>query len=406
MKKNREAEQIIKEKFIALSSVMNELSRRRWAATEARSLGYGGVSIVSRATGLSRTTITEGVVELSSKRQLRQTKVRHSGGGRKKICKEDRTVVIALEKLVAPTTRGDPMSPLRWTCKSTAKLASELSQQGYSISARTVAHLLHELNYSLQSNRKTQEGKQHPDRNAQFEFINKEAKKFQRRKQPVISVDTKKKENIGNYSNKGVEWRRRGKPIKTQTHDFPDKELGKGIPYGVYDPTRNQGWVSVGIDHDTAYFATATIKRWWQVMGKKAYPEAKQLLITADSGGSNGSRTRLWKVALQKLADDIGLNLSVCHYPPGTSKWNKIEHRMFCHITENWRGRPLTSREVIVNLIANTTTRTGLSINAELDESAYATGIKVSDEELSTVRIRKNKFHGDWNYKISHHIPN
>jgi transposase len=376
MKKNKEAEQMVKAKFIVLSPVMNELSRRRWAAAEARSLGYGGVSIVSRATGLSRTTITEGLVELSSKWQLTPTKVRHSGGGRKKISDEDRTVLAALEKLVNPMTRGDPMSPLQWTCKSTAKLARELNTQGHTISARTVARLLHDLDYSLQSNRKTKEGTQHPDRNAQFEFINKEAKKFQQRKQPVISVDTKK------------------------------KELGKGLPYGVYDPARNQGWVSVGIDHDTAYFATATINRWWQVMGKKAYPDAKELLITADSGGSNGSRTRLWKVALQKLANEIGLKISVCHYPPGTSKWNKIEHRMFCHITGNWRGHPLASREVIVNLIANTTTTTGLSINAELDEASYATGIKVSDKELSTVRITKNKFHGDWNYKISPNLSN
>jgi transposase len=406
VKKNKEAEQIVKAKFIVLSPVLNELSRRRWAAAEARSLGYGGVSIVSRATGLSKTTITEGLVELSSKRQLTQTKVRNSGGGRKKISDEDRTVLAALEKLVDPMTRGDPMSPLRWTCKSTAKLASELNKQGHTISARTVARLLHDLDYSLQSNRKTKQGKQHPDRNAQFEFINKEAKKFQQRKQPVISVDTKKKENIGNYSNRGAEWHRIGKPTKTQTHDFPNKELGKGIPYGVYDPARNQGWVSVGIDHDTAYFATATINRWWQVMGKKAYPDAKELLITADSGGSNGSRTRLWKVALQKLANEIGLKISVCHYPPGTSKWNKIEHRMFCHITGNWRGHPLTSREVIVNLIANTTTTTGLSINAELDEASYATGIKISDKELSTVCITKNKFHGDWNYKISPNLSN
>jgi transposase len=308
VKKNIEAEQIVKAKFIALSPVMNELSRRRWAATEARSLGYGGVAIVSRATGLSRTTITKGLVELSSKLHLTQTKVRHSGGGRKKLSEEDRSVLTALEQLVDPMTRGDPMSPLRWTCKSTAKLASELKKQGHTISARTVARLLHDLDYSLQSNRKTIEGKQHPDRNAQFEFINKKAKKFQQQKQPVISVDTKKKENIGNYSNREVEWHRIGKPTKTQTHDFPNKELGKGIPYGVYDPARNQGWVSVGIDHDTAYFATATIKRWWQVMGKTAYPDAKDLLITADSGGSNGSRTRLWKVALQKLANEIGLH--------------------------------------------------------------------------------------------------
>ena len=401
MKKNDETEQILTEKFIGLNPVMNEMSRRRWAAVEARALCYGGVSIVSRATGLSRSTITAGLAELSAESSSTKTNIRNPGGGRKKLSTKYPTILSALEKLVDPSTRGDPMSPLKWTCKSTEKLASELKKQGYNISARTVANLLHDLDYSLQSNRKKEEGKQHPDRNAQFEFINKEVKKFQKRKQPVISVDAKKKENIGNYSNKGSEWNPKRKPTKTKTHDFPDKKLGKGIPYGVYEQTRNEGWVSVGIDHDTAYFATASIKRWWQVMGKAIYSNATELLITADSGGSNGTRVRLWKVALQQLANETGLRISVCHYPPSTSKWNKIEHRMFCHITENWRGRPLTSLEVIVNSIANTTTAKGLSINSELDESAYTTGIKVSDEELSAVCITKNKFHGDWNYKIS-----
>lgn len=330
MKKNDETEQILKEKFIALNPVMNEMSRRRWAAVEARSLGYGGVSIVSRATGLSRNTITTGLAELSAESSITKTNIRNPGGGRQKLSAKYPTILSALEKLVDPSTRGDPMSPLKWTCKSTEKLASELKKQGYNISARTVANLLHDLNYSLQSNRKKEEGKQHPDRNAQFEFINKEVKKFQKRKQPVISVDTKKKENIGNYSNKGAEWNPSGKPTKTKTYDFPDKELGKGIPYGVYDQTRNEGWVSVGIDHDTAYFATASIKRWWQVMGKAVYSNAKELLITADGGGSNGTRVRLWKVALQQLANETRLRISVCHYPPGTSFCPKIEHRMFC----------------------------------------------------------------------------
>jgi len=401
MTKNDKTEQILQEKFMALNPIMNEMLRRRWAAVEAKTLGYGGISIVSRATGLSRSTITAGIAELSAQSARVKSNIRHSGGGRKKLSTKYPNILPALEKLVDSSTRGDPMSPLKWTCKSTSILACELKKQGYDISARTVASFLHELNYSLQSNRKKEEGKQHPDRNAQFEFINKEVKKFQKRKQPVISVDAKKKENIGNYSNKGTEWNPKGNPIKTKTYDFPDQELGKGIPYGVYDQTRHEGWVSVGIDHDTAYFATASIKRWWQVMGKVVYSNATELLITADSGGSNGVRVRLWKVALQKLANETGLQISVCHYPPGTSFCPKIEHRMFCHITENWRGRPLTSREVIVNLIGSTTTTTGLSINSELDESSYAIGIKVSEEELAAVCLKKNKFHGDWNYKIS-----
>lgn len=379
---------------MALNPIMNEMLRRRWAAIEAKTLGYSGISMVSRATGLSRSTITAGIAELSDQSADVMSNIRHSGGGRKKLSTKSPNILSDLEKLVDSSTRGDPMSPLKWTCKSTKKLACELKEQGYDISARTVASLLHELNYSLQSNRKKEEGKQHPDRNAQFEFINKEVKKFQKRKQPVISIDAKKKENIGNYSNKGTEWNQSGNPIKTKTYDLKEKELGKGIPYGVYDQTRNEGWVSVGIDHDTADFATASIKRWWIIMGKAVYSNATELLITADSGGSNGVRVRLWKVALQKLANEIGLKISVCHYPPGTSKWNKIEHRMFCHITENWRGRPLTSREVIVNLIGSTTTATGLTINSELDESSYATGIKVSDEELAAVCLTKNKFHG------------
>jgi len=306
-----------------------------------------------------------------------------------------------LERLVAPTTRGDPQSPLLWTLKSTRKLSEELTRQGSPASPRTVAALLHEIGYSLQSNRKAREGSSHPDRNAQFEYINQRVRSFQRRRQPVVSVDTKKKELVGDFKNGGREWRPKGSPERVRTHDFLDRELGKAIPYGVYDLTANEGWVSVGIDHDTARFATATLKRWWRRMGSRLYPDAKELLVTADSGGSNSSRSRLWKVALQELANHIRLKISVCHFPPGTSKWNKIEHRMFCHITENWRGKPLLSHEVIVNLIGHTTTRAGLRIKAQLDPNAYEAGIHVTDDELDAVQIKKHRFQGAWNYTIS-----
>jgi len=322
------------------------------------------------------------------------------GGGRKPVLESDPSILEALERLVEPLTRGDPESPLRWTCKSTRKLAEELQDQGHMIGERSVAMLLHRAGYSLQSNRKVREGDSHPDRNAQFEHINAEVVSFQRRGQPVISVDTKKKELVGDFRNGGREWRPQGEPDEVRVHDFQDPALGKAIPYGVYDVTNNQGWVSVGIDHDTAKFATEAIRRWWRKMGLRRFPNAKKLLITADGGGSNGSRCRLWKVALQDLADKTGLELSVCHFPPGTSKWNKIEHRLFCHITQNWRGKPLVSHEVIVNLIANTTTQTGLTIKAELDTRQYETGIKVSDAELATLRLKKARFHGDWNYII------
>jgi hypothetical protein len=305
-----------------------------------------------------------------------------------------------LKALLEPVTRGDPQSPLLWTCKSTRNLADELARLGHAVSHDSVGRLLEEMDYRLQANRKTREGKDHPDRDAQFQYINRRVKEFQRRGQPVVSVDTKKKELLGDFKNGGREWRPEGCPERVRTHDFRDKDLGIGIPYGVYDLTCNNGWVSVGIDHDTADFATETVRRWWQGMGALAYPEAEQLLITADGGGSNGSRSRRWKVCLQKVADALGLKISVCHFPPGTSKWNKIEHRMFCHITENWRGRPLRSRAVIVNLIGKTKTRTGLRVKAELDANQYATGIKVTDEELASVRIRKAKFHGNWNYTI------
>jgi hypothetical protein len=371
------------------------------AAADAQLLGRGGISQVSAASGLSRTTIHRGLGELQGDR-IPDARVREAGGGRKPIKQQQPAVLLELEQLVAPATRGDPMSPLRWTCKSTSKLAAELSRKGYPISARTVARLLEkDLDYSLQANRKTKEGASHPDRNAQFEYIAEQTRAFQQRGQPVISVDTKKKELVGEYKNGGREWQPKGSPEAVQTHDFPDKEWGKVAPYGVYDVGGNRGWVSVGLDHDTAEFATATISRWWRRMGSQTYPEARELLIMADSGGSNSSRTRLWKVALQRLADHTGLRLSICHFPPGTSKWNKIEHRMFCHITANWRGKPLTSHEVIVNLIGNTKTKTGLTIQAELDTGSYPTGIQVSDEDLVQVCMEKAEFHGEWNYRVS-----
>ena len=394
----------VQEKFKLLSPAMNERVRRQWAASEAMALGRGGVSLVAEATGLSRTTITAGIGELSEPSQSNQPlgpeRSRRPGGGRSFLEIADATLIRDLELLVDPMTRGDPMSSLRWTCKSTRELADALQGQGHTVSHQSVATLLHHLGYSLQANRKTREGSSHPDRNAQFEFINRQVLAFQKAGQPVTSVDTKKKELLGDFKNNGVEWQPEGEPEEVRAKDFPDKRLGKAIPYGVYDLTCNQGWVSVGIDHDTARFAVETVRRWHAEMGKPCYPEADRLLITADGGGSNGRRNRLWKVELQTLATQTGLKISVCHFPPGTSKWNKIEHRMFCHITKNWRGRPLTSRAVVVNLVGSTTTTAGLTIHAELDEGEYPTGIKVSDEELAGVRIKRNKFHGEWNYTI------
>ncbi|HQT96149.1 MAG TPA: ISAzo13 family transposase [Thermoanaerobaculaceae bacterium] len=396
----------IRQKFKALAAVMDERMRRQWAAAEAVSLGWGGVSTVAVATGMARNTVDVGIREIHARTRGRDKavitkRIRRVGAGRKPILQSDPSILEALERLVEPLTRGDPEAPLRWTCKSTRKLAEELQDQGHLVGERTVAMLLHRAGYSLQSNRKVREGDSHPDRNAQFEHINAAVVAFQRRDQPVISVDTKKKELVGDFRNGGREWRPQGEPDEVRVHDFQDPALGKAIPYGVYDVTNNQGWVSVGIDHDTAKFAAEAIRRWWRKMGAKRFPNANKLLITADGGGSNGSRCRLWKVALQDLADKTGLELSVCHFPPGTSKWNKIEHRLFCHITQNWRGKPLISHEVIVNLIANTTTRTGLTIKAELDTRQYETGIKVSDAELSALRLKKARFHGDWNYSIS-----
>lgn len=398
----------VRQKFDLLRPIMTERMRRQWAASEALALPRGGMTLVAQATGLSRTTIWAGVRELqnpsaSPRRVNDPRRSRREGGGRHLVEVNDPRLPEDLERLVDPATRGDPISPLRWTCKSTRKLADELQRRGHNVSHQTVALLLQASGYSLQSNRKTREGGSHPDRNAQFEFINARVVDFQKRRQPVVSVDTKKKENLGDFKNNGREWQPEGQPERVRAKDFPDKRLGKGIPYGVYDLTCNRGWVSVGIDHDTARFAGETIRRWYQEMGRPTYPRAEELLITADGGGSNGHRVRLWKVAVQEIADALGLQISVCHFPPGTSKWNKIEHRMFCHITHNWRGRPLTSRAIVVSLIGNTTTAAGLQIHAELDENEYPTGIKVTDEELARVRIKKHDFHGEWNYTIFPH---
>ena len=394
----------IESKFRALSPLMDERIRRQWAATEAQALGWGGVSAVSSAIGMSRKTIRKGLAELDVRRKSPRApltaRLRSPGGGRKRLTESDPDLSAALEWLIDPTTRGDPMSPLRWTCKSTHELAHALTEQGHALSPRTVGRLLNAAGYSLQGNRKTKEGADHPDRNAQFEHINATVRRLQRRGQPVVSVDTKKKELVGEFKNGGREWQPKGQPLTVNTHDFMDAELGKAIPYGVYDLSRNEGWVSVGIDHDTAKFAAQAVLRWWKKMGVRRYPDAKQLLITADGGGSNGSRSRLWKVSLQELAVRIGMPIQVCHFPPGTSKWNKIEHRMFCHITQNWRGQPLVSHDVIIALIAHTTTRAGLRIRAELDAGHYPTGTKVSDDELARLSLKRNEFHGDWNYTL------
>ena len=399
--------QWVREKYLSLSEVLNERSRRVWAATEARSLGRGGIAAVVAATRMSSATVCKGIRELEAAETgedvLAAQRIRNTGGGRKRAHDSQPGLIEAWELLVEPTARGDPESALRWTCKSTYNLAAELKRQGFSVGPRTVARELKEQEFTLQGNRKTREGGSHPDRDAQFHYINEQVLRFQRRGQPVVSVDTKKKELVGQYKNAGREWLPKGRPIEGLTHDFPDPKINKAIPYGVYDVTHNEGWVSVGIDHDTARFATATIQRWWRRMGKRRYPNAKKLLITADCGGSNSSRTRLWKVALQDLSDKLGLRLEVCHFPPGTSKWNKIEHRMFCHITQNWRGRPLVSYAAIVQLIGSTKTDGGLRIRAEVDESEYPTKEIVTPEQLARVRLRPAAFRGEWNYAILPH---
>ena len=397
----------IREKYLSLSEVLNERSRRLWAATEARSLGRGGIAAVVAATEMSSATVHKGIRELEagegSEEVVSTRRIRRKGGGRKRARDIQRGLIETLESLVEPTARGDPESALRWTCKSTSNLAAELKRRGFQVGPRTVARELKEQDFNLQANRKTREGTSHPDRDAQFHYINEQVLRFQRRCQPVVSVDTKKKELVGQYKNVGREWLPKGRPVEVLVHDFPDPKMNKAIPYGVYDVTHNEGWVSVGIDHDTARFATATIQRWWRRMGKRRHPRAKKLLITADSGGSNSSRTRLWKVALQQLSEKLGLRLDVCHFPPGTSKWNKIEHRMFCHITRNWRGRPLESYAVIVQLIGSTKTDRGLRIRAEVDTNEYPTRETVTPEQLERVRLRPADFHGEWNYAI---LPN
>ena len=390
----------VRQRFAALESVIDERTRRLLVAAESNAWGLGGISVVSQATGVSRQVIRQGMKELKEVPVSPVGRVRRAGGGRKKSKEKDPSLVVDLERLVEPLTRGDPESSLRWTCKSVRNLADELNRQGHDISYPVVAELLHELGYSLQSNRKTKEGSSHPDRNQQFEYINARVERSINLRQPVISVDTKKKELVGDFKNNGSDWRPKGKPEKVRTHDFPIPQLGRVAPYGVYDLAANSGWVSVGLDHDTASFAVETIRRWWHAMGQEKYPQAKRLLITADGGGSNGSRLRLWKLELRKLADETNLIIAVSHFPPGTSKWNKIEHRLFSFISKNWRGQPLTSLEVIVSLIAGTTTRKGLKVHAEIDDRTYPSGTKVSTAAMANINLRPDEFHGNWNYEI------
>jgi hypothetical protein len=392
-------EAAIRQRFLDLAPNLDERTRRLWAATEAKAHGYGGVSLVARATGLSRPTIRAGLRELAAGGQP-AGRIRRLGDGRKPLTAAQPGLPAALDALVEPTSRGDPESPLRWTCKGTRRLAGELVRQGFHVGRQKVAELLRDLGYSLQANRKTREGNQHPDRDAQFGSIAERVQEFQADGQPVISVDTKKKELVGDFRNNGREWRPAGRPAEVRVHDFLDDELGKAIPYGVYDVTANVAWVSVGTDHDTAEFAVATISRWWVRMGRPRYPRARRLLITADGGGSNGFRSRLWKVAVQRLADRTGLRVGVSHLPPGTSKWNKIEHRLFSQIAVNWRGEPLVRLEAVIRLIGATTTTTGLTVRAAIDPGRYPTGIKVTDGEIEAVNLHPAEFHGEWNYTI------
>jgi len=390
----------IRQKYVAVLGDLDERGRRRWAAAEARSLGWGGVSAVAQATGLSDRTVRKGICELDDLEVVSWDRQRKVGGGRRSLEDYQPDIVFALERIVDSSTRGDPMSPLRWICKSTRSIAEELNRQGFTVSHSKVAELLRAKGYSLQANQKTIEGKQHPDRNAQFEHISKRVAAYLHSGQPAISVDTKKKEALGNMKNPGKTYRRKGDPIKVKTHDFPDKELGKAVPYGVYDLANNEAGVTVGVSHDTAEFAVAAIHQWWTKLGSKRFPRAKRILITADSGGSNSPRTRLWRWELQRFANETGLKIELCHFPPGTSKWNKIEHRLFCHITRNWRGVPLESLEIVVNLIGSTRTKEGLEVHAWLDEREYQKSRKVSNEQLLNVRIQRNEFHGEWNYTI------
>jgi hypothetical protein len=388
-------------KFELLARVLDERTRRLVAAAEAEAIGFGGVTAVAQASGLSRGTVIRGMAEIkTAPKPARGQRIRRKGAGRKRTVDQDTTLKRDLEALVEPVTRGDPESPLRWTCKSVRQLATELKRTGHHTSHRMVAELLHAMDYSLQANRKTLEGSAHPDRDAQFHHSSSKIREFQADRQPVISVDTKKKELVGDFKNSGRELRPKGDPEKVRVHDFVIPELGRAAPYGVYDVTQNAGWVSVGVDRDTAAFAAQSIRRWWESMGTAAYPKAGRLLITADSGGSNGARVRLWKLELQRLADETGLEITVCHLPPGTSKWNKIEHRLFSFISHNWRGKPLVSHQVIVNLIAATTTKTGLRVRAELDPGKYPKGVKVSNQEVAAIRLERDEFHGEWNYTI------
>lgn len=381
--------------------MLDERGLRRLVAAEAVAAGRGGVSAVMRATGLARSTIGRGLGELRAGGPQDAERVRRPGGGRKPLSETDASLLDDLRSLVEPATRGDPQSPLLWTCKSLRKLADGLCGMGHKIGRTLVGELLHKLDYSLQSNRKTREGSSHVDRDAQFHYINDRVKEALASNNPAISVDTKKKELVGDFKNAGREWRPKGSPEAVRVHDFVIPELGRAVPYGVYDIAGDAGWVSVGVDHDTATFAVNAIRSWWKLMGRERYPNANSLLITADGGGSNGSRVRLWKVELQKLADELGVSITVCHLPPGTSKWNKIEHRLFSFITGNWRGKPLVSHQVIVQLIAATTTKTGLEVRCELDPTTYPAGVKVSDDELAAVNILRHDFHGEWNYTIN-----
>ncbi len=396
-----ELDRKLKEKFEILLPLLNEKQRRIALACEARYIGYGGIKQVVMASGFSKPTIINAIKEIKTNADIIDTKtIRKAGGGRKPIVEKDPELLVDLDNLISPETRGDPMSPLRWCCKSTRNIEKALKDKGHKISYRVIGEILKNMGYSLQSNRKTDEGKQHPDRDEQFHYINDTVKAYIKQGQPVISVDCKKKELIGNYKNIGSEWQPEGNPEKVKVYDFVDKEKGKAAPYGIFDIKNNEGWVNVGISSDTAQFAVNSIRTWWNNMGQESYPNVKQILITADGGGSNGSRNRLWKKELQSYANETGLEVTVCHLPPGTSKWNKIEHRLFSYISMNWRGKPLISIEVIVNLIASTKTKEGLRVKTSIDKRSYQTGIKVTDKEFNEINIEKNEFHGEWNYKI------
>jgi hypothetical protein len=394
----------IKAKYKHLAPFLNERANRMWCATEALALGHGGVTLVHKATGVTRKTIHKGLKELALEKPIEADRIRRKGGGRKKSIEKDPSLLQDLTEIVEPVTRGDPENPLCWSSKSTLKLTEELRKGGHQVTQPTVYKLLKKQGYSLKANKKTKEGKSdHPDRDAQFQFINQKAKEFVNKGNPVLSVDTKKKENVGNFKNNGKEWMPKGEWTQVNTHDFPDKALGKAAPYGIYDTTRNEGWVSIGISHDTAEFAVNSIRTWWNNMGKPLYENCREIMITADCGGSNNYKGRLWKFELQKLADELGKSITVCHFPPGTSKWNKIEHRLFSYISQNWRGKPLVNLQTIVELIGNTTTKTGLKVQTSIDTNNYQTGIKITDEQFMSINIEPSLFQGSWNYTIHPH---